>query len=184
MKSILVTVSLIGGRSNLTLNITNFSKKIFKKSYLSKLIPAAFALFFVWLSNGIWHGANWKYILYGLYYYVIMLLGMLLEPLGDKLVKWLKINRNTFGYSLWQMIRTTGFVLIGMLIFRARRFKVAVKMFLSMFTIKNLEMIFNGKLYCIGLKPADFIVIILGMILIFLVSLLQSLDIVEVSSPQ
>jgi hypothetical protein len=96
-----------------------------------------------------------------------------LEPLGNKVVKWLKINRNTFGYSLWQILRTTGFVLIGMLIFRARRFKVAVKMFLSMFTIKNLGMIFDGKLYCIGLKPADFIVVILGMLLILVVSLFQ-----------
>ena len=159
--------------SNLTLNLTNISKKIFKKSYLSKLIPAAFALFFVWFSNGIWHGANWKYILYGLYYYVIMLLGMLLEPLGDKIVKWFKINRKTFGYSLWQILRTSGFVLIGMLIFRAKRFKIAVEMFKSMFTIRNLEMIFNGKLYSIGLKPADFVVLVIGILLMFVVSIYQ-----------
>ena len=32
------------------------------------------------VGNGIWYGAEWKYIIYGLYYYVIMVLGMLLEP--------------------------------------------------------------------------------------------------------
>lgn len=159
--------------SKVTMHITNGAKKIFKNSYIAKLIPAAFALFFVWLGNGIWHGASWKYIFYGLYYYLIMLIGMLLEPLGNKIVKWLKINRETFGYRLWQMIRTTSFVLIGMLIFRAHRLKTALQMFLSMFTIQNIGMLFNGKLYHIGFETADFIILIIGIITMFVIGLLQ-----------
>lgn len=159
--------------SKVTLKLTNFSKKIFRNTYIAKLIPAIFSLFFVWLGNGIWHGASWKYIFYGLYYYIIMVMGMLLEPLGNKLVEKLKINRDCFSYHLWQMIRTTGFVLIGMLIFRAHRLKVAFKMFLSMFTLQNMEMLFNGKLYKIGFGTADFVVLIIGIVTMFIISLLQ-----------
>ena len=42
--------------------------------YYAATIPGIFALFAVWFGNGIWHGAEWKYIIYGLYYYVIMLI--------------------------------------------------------------------------------------------------------------
>lgn len=159
--------------SKVTMNLTNFSKKIFKNTYIAKLIPAMFALFFVWFGNGIWHGASWKYIFYGLYYYLIMVIGMLLEPLGNKIVEILKIKREAFGYRLWQMIRTTGFVLIGMLIFRAHRLKTAFQMFLSMFTVENISMLFNGKLYNIGFETADFIVLIIGIVMMFVVGLLQ-----------
>ena len=159
--------------SKATVHVTNGAKKIFKKSYISKLIPAAFALFFVWLGNGIWHGASVKYICYGLYYYVIMILGMLFEPLGDKIVKIFKIDKDCFGYRLWQMLRTTAFVLFGMLIFRATSLENANQMFMSMFTSQNIGMIFDGRLYNIGFTGADFIVLIIGMIIMFVVSLLQ-----------
>lgn len=159
--------------SNLTIKITNIAKKIFKKSYISKLIPAAFALFFVWFGNGIWHGASWKYICYGLYYYVIMIIGMLLEPLTNKAIKLLKINTECFSYRLWQMIRTTCFVFIGMLIFRAHSIKDAAKMFLSIFSYKNIGMLFNGNLFKIGFDVQDFFIVIIGVIIMFVVGLLQ-----------
>ena len=159
--------------SKATVHVTNGAKKIFKKSYISKLIPAAFALFFVWLGNGIWHGASVKYICYGLYYYAIMILGMLFEPLGDKIIKTFKIDKECFGYRLWQMLRTTAFVLFGMLIFRATSLTDANQMFMSMFTSQNMGMIFDGRLYNIGFAGADFVVLIIGMVIMFVVSLLQ-----------
>lgn len=159
--------------SKLTMHITNGAKKIFKNSYISKLIPAAFALFFVWLGNGIWHGASWKYIFYGLYYYIIMLLGMLFEPLGNKILKLLKINKETFSYRLWQILRTTGIVLIGMLIFRSHSLQDAWIMFTRIFTFKDIGMLFNGTLFEIGFKAADFIVLVVSTIIIFVVGLMQ-----------
>lgn len=159
--------------SKVTLKITTFAKKIFKNSYISKLIPAAFALFFVWFGNGIWHGASWKYICYGLYYYSIMLIGMLLEPVTKGIIKLLKINTEVFSYKLWQMIRTAGFVTIGMLIFRAPGISEAIDMFTNIFTTKNISMLFNGQILKIGFLKEDFIVLIIGIVIMFLVSILQ-----------
>ena len=125
--------------SKLTVKISEVSKKIFKNSYLTKLIPAIFALFFVWFGNGIWHGASWKYICYGLYYYVIMVIGMVLEPLFNKIITWFKINKETFSYKLWQMLRTTTVVIFGMMLFRSHRLKDFIEMFKLTFTTKNLS---------------------------------------------
>ena len=158
--------------SKMCINITSGAKKIFK-GHIGKIVPAAFALFFVWFGNGIWHGASWKYIFYGLYYYILTMVGMILEPLFGIVIKRLKLNVNTFSYRLWQMFRTTMIVLGGMLIFRAKRLKVALEMFKSIFTLKNIELLFNGKLFKIGFDTGDFVIIIIGVVIMFLVSLLQ-----------
>lgn len=159
--------------SKFTLKLTEKSKKIFKNSYISKLVPAAFALFFVWFGNGIWHGASWKYICYGLYYYIIMILGMILEPLGNKIVKLLKVNTKTFGYKLWQTLRTTCFVLIGMLIFRAHSLQDAWNMFISIFNFKSIGALIDGTLFHIGCIPQDFIVLLIGTVIMLIVGILQ-----------
>lgn len=159
--------------SKLTMNITNGVKKVFKNSYISKFIPVAFALFFVWFGNGIWHGASWKYIFYGLYYYIIMMLGMLFEPLFKRILKLLKVNTNAFSYRLWQMIRTTTIVVIGMMIFRSHSLQDAWNMFVSIFTLKDIGMLFNGSLFQIGFKTADFIVVVIGVAIMFIIGLWQ-----------
>lgn len=159
--------------SKLTIKISELAKKIFKTSYITKLIPAIFALFFVWFGNGIWHGASWKYIFYGLYYYIIMVIGMLFEPLGNKILSKLKINKEAFSYKLFQMIRTTIIVIIGMLIFRSSSLRMAWKMFKNIFTIKNIELLFNGKLFNIGFDYFDFNILVIGTIIILIVGILQ-----------
>ena len=127
------------------MKISNIAKKIFKTSYITKLVPVIFAMFFVWFGNGIWHGASYKYICYGLYYYIIMVLGMIFKPLGEKILKILKIDEDKFSYKLFQIIRTTTLVIFGMLIFRANNLHIAWDMFKNIYTTTNIDLLFNGK---------------------------------------
>ena len=158
--------------SKFSINLTSKCKKVFKGN-LGKIIPAIFLLFFVWFGNGIWHGASWKYVFYGLYYYILTVLGMIFEPTFNRIIKLFKINISSFGYRLWQTIRTIIIVLGGMLIFRAHRLKTAFTMFISLFTFKDMDKLFNGELFKIGFKTSDFIVLIFGVIILFIVGLLQ-----------
>ena len=80
--------------------------------YYAATIPGIFALFAVWFGNGIWHGAEWKYIIYGLYYYVIMVLGMLLEPAFVSFCSKLNIDRNASWYHTMQVVRTFSVILL------------------------------------------------------------------------
>ena len=60
----------------------------------------------VWLLTGIWHGAEWNFILWGVYYGIILLIEkFILKDVIDKFPKWLK------------HIYTLIFVLIGWIIF-------------------------------------------------------------------
>ena len=158
--------------SKASAKITNFSKK-FLKGHIGKLVPAAFALFFVWFGNGLWHGASWKYIIYGLYYYAIMMLGMLFEPLGKWIISKLKINTEVFSYKLWQILRTTAFVLLGMLIFRAPDLHTTADMLRSALSFQKIGMLFDGSIFNIGFTPSDCIILAIGVLIMFVVSLYQ-----------
>lgn len=118
--------------SHLFQNLSKHARKHLSTYYASAL-PMIAALFAVWFGNGIWHGAEWKYIVYGLYYYAIVVLGMLFEPLFVKGCAALSINRESKGYHYFQIFRTVCLVNIGMLIFRANSLTEAKNMFLAIF---------------------------------------------------
>lgn len=88
--------------------------------FLADTLTSIIPLFFVWSIMGFWHGYGIKYFVYGMYYFVIIILGMLFKPIFDKIITKLKINTKCSSYKLFQMIRTFFFVTIGMGLFRAK----------------------------------------------------------------
>lgn len=143
-----------------------------KIKYISNFIVIAFPLFFVWFCNGFWHGSGSKYILYGLYYYVIMMLGVLLKPIFDKIIKILKINVESKFYKLLQIVRTIILVMIGLTIFRATSFNSAMQMIISIFNKTDINQVLN-----LGITIKEFILLIIMTIVIFIISLIQELNI-------
>lgn len=158
--------------SKLGMKITNGSINKLKNSYIAKIIPVLLPLLCVWLCNGFWHGSGWKYIVYGLYYFAIMLVGKFLAPIGNGLIKVLKINTKASSWKWFQIIRTTIFVCFGMLIFRADNLGIALSMFKSIFTTKDLGTVFSGQAFLLGgTGVGDIIISIICLILIFATSL-------------
>ena len=153
------------------MKLTKSARKRFNP-YYANLIPTAFALFFVWFANGFWHGSGWKYIVYGLYYYVLMMLALFMEPLFAKICKALKINREAKPYALFQMLRTFLIVNIGMLIFRADGLRAAFRMLISIPQL-NLAALKPGSGNGLGLDLKDYGILVVGTGVIFLVSLLR-----------
>ncbi len=151
------------------------SKSARKKfdSYYANLIPTAAALFFVWFGNGLWHGSAWKYIVYGLYYYVLMMIGQFCEPISKKVCGKLKINRASKGFGYFQIFRTFIIVNFGMLIFRAESLADVGRAVGCMFSNPGFSALTVGAKNGLGLDKLDYIILIVGTILIFLVGLLR-----------
>ena len=152
--------------SKISMKVNKFCRKKLGKN-LSKVVPVMFSLFFVWFLNGMWHGASWKFIFYGLYYYIIMMLGLLFAPLSDKIIKVLKIDINSKCYKLFQILRTIIFVLIGMTIFRASSVSNAFETIFSIFKGSSI------KIFSLGLSVVDFIVVFIGVLIVFIYGLLE-----------
>ena len=73
----------------------------------------------VWLSTGIWHGASWGYILWGIYYGILLISGLIFLPTSKKWVKQLHINTDSGWFVLFQTLRTMFLVLLGYVLFRS-----------------------------------------------------------------
>ena len=73
----------------------NLGKKLKNKGYkkAAKAIPAILALLVVWLTTGLWHGANLTYVAWGLYYGMFMVFGVLWNTYRKKGTK-----KRAFGY--------------------------------------------------------------------------------------
>lgn len=140
--------------------------------YLGSLVPASLALFFTWFAIGFWHGAGWKYIVYGLYYYAIMMLGMYLEPLFAKAFSALKIKRDCKPLDALRILRTVILVVGGMMLFRADTVGAWGYMLKSVFTSFGAVEFAKTVLSC-GMDMPDFFIISVGVIAIFVISILQ-----------
>lgn len=154
------------------MNLTKSARKKFNP-YYANLIPTAVALFFVWFANGMWHGAAWKYIVYGLYYYVLMMIGLFAEPLSAKVCEKLKINRKSKGFGLFQMLRTFIIVNFGMLIFRADSLKTVGLAIKTIFVKPNFSALAVGSKNGLGLDLKDYAILIIGVVIIFAVGVIQ-----------
>lgn len=154
-------------------NFDKFVKKHVKNDYLTKMIPAAYALFFVWFCNGIWHGASGKYIFYGLYYYLLMMLGEFAKPLCDSFCQKAKIDRESKVFGLFQIARTFIIVNIGMLIFRSATLADCGAYIAKMFTSFDFGALFNGTIAIKNVSNYDYLVLILGVAVLFVIGLLK-----------
>lgn len=139
-----------------------------KSKYLSKFLITAFPLFFVWFFNGMWHGASFKYVVYGLYYYVLMMIGILLEPILKKIISIFKVNTEVWSYKFFQAIRTILIVCFGMFLFR-------VDSFAQMGVMLHSKA--SAALFSLGLKKSDFALLIVGTFIMLIVGVMQEFNI-------
>lgn len=142
-------------------------------NFYGPLISSAIALFCVWICNGLWHGSAWNFIFYGMYHFSWILIGKIIEPLVKKTNEKLHINNEWKIYKLLQIIRTIILVFIGELFFRANTLTDGFKMFSKMISNFSLKMITNGTILNLGLDKADFIIVCLMTVVIFILSLLK-----------
>ena len=89
-----------------------WSKKKFGNN-VGKLLPVGLADILVFFVVGVWHGAAWKYIMYGIYNGVIVAGSGMLAPVYAKIQEKLHINPKKWWYQGFCIIRTFILVNIG-----------------------------------------------------------------------
>lgn len=134
--------------------------------YLTRVGTSALALFPVWFCNGIWHGPRWSYLFYGCYYFSFIMLGIIFEPVRNKIIQTLHINPKALYYRVFQTIKLLSIVFTGELFFRADGLKAGVKMFLSIFRNFQTSVLTDGTLLNLGLDAMDYWVVGIGIIIV------------------
>ncbi len=148
------------------------TRKLFGTT-VGKLLPTFLASFITFLLVGIWHGSNWKYVGYGLWNSVIISGSILLEPIYQKVLGKLKINRDSLPWHLFQVLRTFLLVSVGRIFSRADSLTAALKMIWNMLSEFNPNIFIDGTLLELGLMLRAIIMVAFVLMLVFTVSIIQ-----------
>lgn len=162
------------------IGMSDWSRRLAKKMkrkfgpHIGNTIPATIALLVVWTATGLWHGASWGYIAWGLLNGVIIIFSMWMEPIYTKWETKLKINNENKVFKCFQVVRT--FILVTFIkvlpeVGGLRRGLGLWKHILTDFTIpanvhQLLEFVTTGKYWLI--------IAFFGTLLMFVVSCLQN----------
>lgn len=156
--------------------ITTKARKRLGKHY-GPLLASTIALFCVWFANGLWHGAAWTFIFFGMYHFGLILSGKFFEPQLNWITNKLHINRENCFFRTYQIIRTTLLVFIGELFFRANTLKAGFEMFTKMITNFTFNSIINSKIFKLGMVKKDFLIVAIFTIVVFIISILHERNI-------
>jgi D-alanyl-lipoteichoic acid acyltransferase DltB (MBOAT superfamily) len=152
--------------------LTKFTKKCFGDK-AGKRIPLYLSTAIVWFATGIWHGASWNFIVWGMCNWAILMISEELEPLYAAFHKKFKLSEK-FLYRIFMMIRTFAIVCVLNLFDCYSSIGKTAKVFFSTFTATNWHILWDGSLLKLGLGYLDYAIIAFGIILMLTVSLLQN----------
>jgi len=147
-------------------NLGRWARKHFKGK-VGKVIPTAAATFVVYLIIGIWHGANFRYIVFGFYNGTILTASVLLANSYSIWKKKLRIDDQRPWFKVFCILRTTAIVFVGRYITRAPRLMVALHMLKKTFTSPCLYQLRDGTLGSFGLSITDYLVVAIGCVVLF-----------------
>lgn len=150
--------------------LARFSKKVFGKK-LAKHVSLFISTMVTWFATGIWHGAGWNFIVWGLANGLVIFISGELKPLYKKFRRKYPKLTGGRGYSVFQVLRT--FVLMSFLQMLLGYESVSsyFKMTASIFTDFHPGVLTWEEFEYFGLDAAMYVVLLLGIILMFFVSM-------------
>ena len=164
-----IAMSDLSKRISKAIATSSFGKTAAGK-HLSKVFTTAMASFIVFLLVGIWHGANSRYIGFGVWNGLIIMLSAMLGPVYDKSRNGLHINSEAAWWKLFQMIRTFIIVLIGYIFDIADNYTNAIQMMKLIISDQN-KSVFLEQLSTLGLHTTEYATLVVGMVVLLYISI-------------
>ena len=128
-----------------------------------KIFATSLATFIVYLIIGIWHGANFRYIAFGLWNGVLITASLLLERTFLRWKSALHINDKSAAWRVFMTLRTMLLVFIGRYFTRSPRLSCVFRFLKTTVLHPQPSQLFDGTLLSFGLAKTDFLVIALGL---------------------
>ena len=121
----------------------------------------------VFLLSGLWHGASFSFVVWGGLNALYVILGDMLKPVRDKLVRRLGLHRESFGHRLVCCFWTFVLYDFGLIFFRSRSLHNSVRIARSVLTTANPWVLIDGSLLSRGLDAKDWTVLLIALLILF-----------------
>ncbi len=120
----------------------------------------------VFLVSGLWHGAQWTYVIWGGLNGLFQVLGSILMPLRKKAGELLGLREESFGHKFFKACVTFVLVDFAWIFFRAASIRDALHIIKSIFTMHNPWIFFDNSLYSLGLSQKQFHVMVFSVVIL------------------
>ena len=122
----------------------------------------------VFLVSGLWHGANWTYVVWGGIHGFYHVAADLLKPFRTRLLQKLRVNTDCFSWRLLQALTTFVLVSFAWIFFRSDSIRAALLYIIRIFTRPTPWLLFNGGIYALGLDRVEMNILLFAVALLFL----------------
>lgn len=130
-------------------------------------------IFIVFLVSGLWHGASWHYVAWGLLHGIMRICGEITNHLREKCYVILNCKRDTLAIKLWKIMCTFSLVTVAWIFFRAESVNQSLYMVKSIFTVYNPWVLTDGTLFTLGLDAKEWNVLFVSILFLVLTDVLR-----------
>lgn len=128
------------------------------KKYLNILITFG--------ASGLWHGADWTYVIWGLLNGIYQIIGDVMTPVKRKAVLVLGIKTGSLSHRLLKTAVTFLLVDVTWIFFRASTVREAFRIIRGILTVHNPWVWIDGSLYTCGLDQKNFNLMLWGILIL------------------
>ncbi|MBQ9941974.1 MAG: MBOAT family protein [Christensenellaceae bacterium] len=157
--------------------VTKISKSFRGKGWkkAAKLVPSVITPFVVFFLIGIWHGASWQYVAFGLYNAIIVAGSVALDGVFKKGLELCHINTEAGSWKFFKMVRTFFVLGIAKMLVKGTGLKASLAMIGRMFTDPDFGLFLGmgGKIYEFGVDQKNMTVLLIAVLVLLTVSILQ-----------
>lgn len=127
----------------------------------------------VFLVSGLWHGAQWTFVVWGGLNGLFQVIGSVLNPLRKKAGEFLQVKENSFGNRVLKTLVTFVFVDFTWIFFRADNMHDALHMIKSILTVHNPWIFFDDSIYTLGLTRKQFHLLAFSLLILLVADWLK-----------
>ncbi len=141
------------------------NRKGTKRKYLNIMI--------VFLTSGLWHGANWSFVAWGGIHGLYQVIGDAFKPFRKKIIDLCKVNTACFSWTLLHTLITFILVTFAWIFFRADTITQALEYIHRILTRPTPWVLFNDGLYDLGLDRTEMNILIVSVVMLLMVDLIR-----------
>ncbi len=127
----------------------------------------------VFLVSGLWHGANWTYIVWGLLHGIYQIIGEITAPFKEKTLNKLKVKTDAGSYKFIKIAITFILTDFAWIFFRSDTLGMAFDYISRIFMCFDPWALTTGFLYNIGLETQEMNILLIALIALTIVDLLK-----------
>ncbi len=127
----------------------------------------------VFLASGLWHGADWSYVVWGGIHGAYQVIGDYLASFREKCIRKLRVNTACFSWKFLQTTVTFILVVFAWIFFRADSIGDALQYIRRIWVRPTPWVLFNGEIFTLGLDRPEMNILLVSICMLGLVDLVR-----------